>query len=317
MSRVTGRLSRRTESLSNRGFRGGKIAPHRAMIGLEVSWTLVIDLVALPAIFSTVMFLCLDPLREQWRSFFMAVQRPLDLTGVVATRVVDLGIAATAVPYFTASAEWPTVVQLQWGWLVVLLLALAGSTLRGRLTPFAYLFRALSVLQLTSQLYFTFASPPFSYGLPEYINGLLVCGVVILLLAPFLVAFTFHIFDFQLWQKCAMALLLLGHLAVLLPLQATVHTWIIQRCSLLALPILFLVFGVLLDVFVYVALYGWGMSWRSGGPLDSVDRRPPASAARTLNRARPTPSSVRAITPSVGAPTIPSRTLGGRDGANA
>ena len=35
--------------------------------------------------------------------------------------------------------------------------------------------------------------------------ALLVCGVVILLLAPFLVAFTFYIFDFQLWQKAAMA----------------------------------------------------------------------------------------------------------------
>ena len=317
MSRVTGRLSRRTESLSNRGFRGGRIAPHRAMIGLEVSWTLVVDLLALPAIFATIMFLLLDPLMDAWRTFFMFVQRPLDLSGVVATRVVDLGIAATAVPFFTATAGWPTETQLEWGWLVMLLLALAGSTLRGRLTPFAYLFRALAVLQLTAQLYFTFASPPFSYSLPEYINGLLVCGVVILLLAPFLVAFTFHIFDFQLWQKCAMAILLLGHLAVLLPLQATVHTWLIHRFSLLAMPMLFLVFGVLLDVFVYVALYGWGMSWRSGGPLDTVDRRPPTAAARTLNRARPTPSSVRAITPSVGAPTLPSRISDGRDEANA
>ncbi|MDQ8160554.1 MAG: hypothetical protein P3B76_07700, partial [Gemmatimonadota bacterium] len=194
------------------------------------------------------------------------------------------------------------------------LLALAGSLLRGRFTPFAYLARALAVLQLTAQLWFTFATPPFAYNLPDYINGLLVCGVVILLLAPFLVAFTFYIFDFQLWQKAAMALMLLGHLAVLLPLQATVHAWLLHRFSLLALPILFLVFGVLLDVFVYVALYGWGMSWRSDGPLDAADRRPPASAARMLNRARPTPSSVRAITPSFGSPSIPSGPANGRDG---
>jgi hypothetical protein len=317
VSRITGKLSRRTESLSNRGFRGGKIAPHRAMIGLEVSWTLVIDLLVLPAIFAAVMLLFLDPLMDRWRAFFEWVQPSLGLNGGVAARVIDLEIAATAVPFFTASAGWPTPGQLQGGWLVMLLLALAGAVLRGRLTPFAYLARALAVLQLTAQLWFTFATPPFSYNLPDYINGLLVCGVVILLLAPFLVAFTFYIFDFQLWQKAAMALMLLGHLAVLLPLQATVHAWLLHRLSLLALPILFLVFGVLLDVFVYVALYGWGMSWRSDGPLDSADRRPPASAARTLNRARPTPASVRAITPSFGSPAVPSGPSNDRDGGNA
>jgi hypothetical protein len=94
-----------------------------------------------------------------------------------------------------------------------------------------------------------------------------------------LVAFTYFIFDFPLWQKLLLASMLLLHLAVFLPLQAVVHAWVVYRGSLLTLPMLFLVFGVLLDVFVYVALYGWGMSWRSGGVLDAVDRRSPAPRA--------------------------------------
>ena len=56
--------------------------------------------------------------------------------------------------------------------------------------------------------------------------------------------------------------------------------------SFLAMPMLFLVFGVLLDVFVYVALYGWGMSWRSGGVLDSTDRRPPVLPQRVRSGAK-------------------------------
>jgi hypothetical protein len=132
-------------------------------------------------------------------------------------------------------------------------------------------------------------------------------------LSPFLVAFTFHIFDFLLWQKFAMGALLLGHLAVLLPLQAAVHTWVIYRASLLAMPMMFLIFGVLLDVFVYVALYGWGMSWRSGGVLDAIDRRPPTTPARypdSRPRPTPTPRSTRAITP-IGTQVVRGFSLGG------
>ena len=128
-----------------------------------------------------------------------------------------------------------------------------------------------------------------------------------LLLAPFLVSFTFHVFDFLLWQKVAMVVLLLGHLAIMLPMQATIHAWIIQRASLLAMPMLYFVFGVLIDVFVYVALYGWGMSWRSGGVLDAVDRRPPVvphSQLRAFPRPRPTPASGGPIVPPKGGPSV-------------
>jgi hypothetical protein len=121
--------------------------------------------------------------------------------------------------------------------------------------------------------------------------GLLAFGVVVLVLIPFLAALTFNIFDFLLWQKLLLGSLIVGHLIVLLPLQAALHAWIIFRGSLLAMPVLFLLFGVLLILFAYVALYGWGMSWRSDGALDAMDRRPPVSPPRyPEGRARPTPT---------------------------
>ncbi|HYW31435.1 MAG TPA: hypothetical protein VE869_08020 [Gemmatimonas sp.] len=260
------------------GHRGGRIAPHRAMIGLEISGWLVVDLLVLPAMFMTAVFVSLDSLLDFWRWALDFARVPLGLPGVVATRVVEVGPVAVAVPYYTTESLWPSALDMRSGWIVVAVLALLGVLMRGRLTPIGYFLRALSVIQLTAQVWFTFAAPPFTYALSQYVAGLLVCGVVILLLAPLLVAFTYFIFDFPLWQKLLLASLLLLHLAVFLPLQAMVHAWIVHRASLLAMPMLFLVFGVLLDVFVYVALYGWGMSWRSDGVLDSVDRRSPAPA---------------------------------------
>lgn len=291
MPRVTGKPSRRIDALRDRGFRGGRIAPHRAMIGLEISWSLAIDLIVLPLLFAVAMFALLDPLMSAWREFFIAIRGPLGLPGTVATKVFEIGPLGVAIPYFTAAGYWPEPRDLQTGWLMTGVLAAVGMLLRGGALPLGFLLRALAIIQLSAQLWFWLAPPPLIYTLPEYVAGLLICGVILLLMAPFLVAFTFHIFDFLLWQKLMMATLLLGHLAVLLPLQAAVHTWIIHQGSLLTLPVLFFLFGPLLDVFVYVALYGWGMSWRSGGVLDSVDRRPPAPVQKyPPDRPRPTPT---------------------------
>jgi hypothetical protein len=283
------------------------------MIGIEVSWTLLIDLVVIPGIFAIAMIALMTPLLSAWRDFFNAIRDPLGLPGVVATRVFEVGPLGVAIPYFSANTVWPARQDLETGWLMTGAIFAVSFLLRGRLLPLAYFLRALSVIQLSAQLWFSFMSPPFTYDLPSYMNGLLVCGVVILVLSPFLVAFTFHIFDFLLWQKFAMGALLLAHLSVMLPMQAAVHIWIIHRASLLAMPMLFFVFGVLLDVFVYVALYGWGMSWRSGGVLDAVDRRPPSREppyADTRPRPKPTPRSVETITP-IGSQVIRAVGLGG------
>lgn len=274
--------------LRDRGFRGGRIAPHRSMIGLEVSRWLLIDLLVLPLMFTLTVFVVLDPLMDGWRWIFDSLRGPLGLPGVVATRVVELGPITVPIPFYTAESAWPAAIDLRSGWVLTALLAVAGVLLRGRYTPFGYFLRALAVIQLTAQLWFSLAPPPFTYALSQYMAGLLVCGVVILLLSPVLVSVTYFIFDFPLWQKAMLMTMLLLHLALFLPLQAVVHAWILHRTSLLSMPMLFLVFGVLFDVFVYVALYGWGMSWRSDSVLDASDRAAPVPPYRAP---RMTPAS--------------------------
>ncbi len=276
------------------------------MIGLEVSRWLLVDLLVLPLMFSLTVFVGLDSLLEGWRWILDALRVPLGIPGVVSTRVVEIGPLGVAIPFYTAEAHWPAARDMLTGWILVATLAISGMLLRGRYTPLAYFLRALAVIQLTAQVWFSFADPPFTYALSQYVAGLLVCGVVILLLAPLLVAATYFIFDLPLSQKLLLASMLLIHLAVFLPLQAVVHAYVIYRGSLLTMPVLFLVFGVLLDVFVYVALYGWGMSWRSASSLDATDRRVPVPPYRAPRMTPPT--GVRAITLTpANTPTIPDR----------
>jgi len=48
----------------------------------------------------------------------------------------------------------------------------------------------------------------------------------------------------------------------------------------------------LLDVFVYVALYGWGMSWRSDSVLDATDRLAPVAPYKAPRMTPPTGSMI-------------------------
>lgn len=263
------------------GVQGGRIAPHRSMIGLRASPMLFVDLLVLPALLLIGVFVLLDPLMDAWRWLMESLSGPLAIGDGVGTTIIDLlPSVSVAVPVYLVESGWPSNSQLIIGWIFTAVLAFVGAALRGGFVPLGYLLRALAMLQLSAQVWFTLAEPPFPYSLSVYGSSLLATGVVILLLAPFLVGATYFVFDFPLHKKLALGALLLGHLAVLFPLQATVHVWVIQHASMLAMPMLFLVFGVLLDIFVYVALYGWAMSWRSGRELDAVERRPPVPSRR-------------------------------------
>ena len=297
---------RRLRELQRLGFRGGRIVPHRAMIGLPLSWWVLVDLFVYPAIFLGALALLNAPITGLWRRFFQALAAPLGLPGGVSSTAWELGPATVHLPAFAAGAAWPGTPGLLLGWLVTVLLALCGWLLRGAATPFGYLLRAMAVIQLTAQLWFTFASPPFTYTLQGYQEAVLYLGCVVMFLVPFGTAFTYNVFDFRWWQKLGLTGMILAHLVVLLPIKVAVHAYLIHHLTLLALPMLYLLFGILLDVFAFVALYGWGMSWRSRGELDAVDRRPPPPVV---------PPGTDPIAPATGDPEAGRRAAAAREAA--
>jgi hypothetical protein len=63
------------------------------------------------------------------------------------------------------------------------------------------------------------------------------------------------------------------HLSVFLPLQVLVHVGLVLKGSALVMPVLFLIFGLLLDVLILVAFYGWALSWP--GTLERSESPPP------------------------------------------
>jgi hypothetical protein len=44
------------------------------------------------------------------------------------------------------------------------------------------------------------------------------------------------------------------------PLQVLVHALVLQK-SLLFMPVLYIIFGLPVDILVVIAFYSWGMTW--------------------------------------------------------
>ncbi len=52
----------------------------------------------------------------------------------------------------------------------------------------------------------------------------------------------------------------MGHLTLFVPLQILLQTVVLQK-SVLFMPVLYIVFGLPVDVLIILAFYSWGMSW--------------------------------------------------------
>ncbi|WP_148306452.1 hypothetical protein [Gemmatirosa kalamazoonensis] len=262
--RIVSAVSRRDAvyELRRRGVRGGVIRQHRAMATLSATPMLLVNMLAIPLALTVGVLLALPWITDRWGDLLRALGTPLGFGNVVLARAVSIGnLYSLAIPYVNVQAPWPGRVALVVGAVGSLLALAATFALSPRQLPLRYAIRAVVALQLVSIAYFALARPPFAYRLPDYLVGFLSTGAAVLVLLPLLLGLTFFLFHMALWRKLLLAALLVAHMAVLFPLQALVHAYLVTHATLLVLPPLFLVFGLLVETAVFVAFYGWGMSW--------------------------------------------------------
>ena len=256
--------SRQLEALRVRGHKGGIIAPHRAMVGVRWSAGRLLSTLLLTAGGLAGYFFALPWLARGWQVVFRLGRDLLGLAVPLGTQTLALpggGGRSIALPLVTTPTPLPDARVL---WIAAFSCAavlLLSFLLSDRFTPLRYFLRLLVLVQVSALLFFRFASRPFPYGVGDHVFVLLVAGLVVMGLVPLLLGLTLHVFELAFWRKLLLTLLVLGHLAVFVPLNALVHVWLILHGTAVVMPVLFLVFGLLLDVFVFVAFYAWALSW--------------------------------------------------------
>lgn len=253
------------------GARGGRIDPHRSIATMDLSRRDVAIAVLLMALFTALYVTSLPLVGHFWTAIFTTIAAPLGMAGGVAHRsAIVAGVVHWSVPYFATPAPlptWPT-----W-WVVFVLTAIAvgcSFLFRNAYLPLGYALRFAAIVQSTALLYFAIAPQHFPYDLASYISGMMLVGAAIIGIVPLVLGLTFYVIDVSWSRKIALTVMVMVHLLILVPLQYALQSAVIVQASLLLVPLSFILFAILPQIMVLIALYGWGMSWM---PLRARGRR--------------------------------------------
>jgi hypothetical protein len=249
------------EAIRRRGWRGGVIAPHSAFIRIRLKPARIAESVGLVVVGTASWIALLPTVGRFWGDIFAFWGTHLGLRSAVLLVPQGWGWHIHfALPCFGLSAGAAS--GLAW-WITcaVIVLAFAASFfLADEALPWTYLIRAFCLLQATALVYFAIASAPFPHDLPGYTVSMLVFSCILIGLVPVLYAFTYYLLDFSLAQKSFLTLVTMAHLTLLVPHQYLLHVYVLHG-SVLFMPLLYFVFGPILDILTFVGFYSWGMSW--------------------------------------------------------
>ncbi len=138
-------------------------------------------------------------------------------------------------------------------------IAIYGATfwMSDAMTPLKYLIRTLCVVQATAIVFFAFEPSLFDYTIPGHLQAILNAGYGVMLAVPVLLALGYGILPIRGRNRFLHTAAVLGYFALMVPHMAVLHALVLQDLSVLFMPLLYLCFGVVFDVMIFVALYSW------------------------------------------------------------
>jgi hypothetical protein len=248
---------------------------HRALVRLELAPYLV-QVLLLPAFFIALL-LELEPwLVAFWREFVMTWAGVLGIPVVVSARAAGWGELRLAWNFVDSPTLLPGRVALAWSAIASAGIFAGTYAIPARWLPLRYIARIVAVLLAVSTAVFAFGR--FPYSIADHVLALTGGGFVLVATVPVMLALGYYVLRLPLALKLFHTALVMGYFVVLIPLQVVVHLVLVQHLTLVVMPMLFLVFGALLDFLLFIALYSWIAS-----------TAPPGAAASAPTAPAPTP----------------------------
>jgi hypothetical protein len=245
-----------------RGYRGGVIAMHRALARFVLEPLDLVTAALLVLLFTFAWFASLPWVCRFWQTVLetgmrlLAMHTELGLTEYQITPYIRF-----AVPFPRMEAFLPDA-QTWWTSAAVVVVLLAASFFfPKKFMPVMYLLRAVLFIHVTALLFFLFLPARFSHSPDSYMEGLTGYALALISFVPALFGLTYYIFDFGIARKALLTAMTMGHLSLFVPLQILLQAIVLQK-SVLFMPVLFIVFGLPVNVLVILAFYSWGMSWK-------------------------------------------------------
>ncbi len=253
--------------LRDRGHRGGTILQHRAMSSLNLPRARL----ARGAFFAAALTLLLCAL-QPWIAAFWGEQlawwvRALELPGQ-AVRTAAPQVEWLWLPVPQVDIRLPDITELGLAahGLGVIGVWILSGWLPDPAKPGMFLLRFAALLHGLSVIFFLLVPASFPHSLDSHISAGLRQSWLLILIAPWLLLFTYDLFPFPAWQSIALKAVTTLFLFLLAPLQYASHLALVALCGPIIMPLLYLLFGMMVPVLGMVALYGWGMSWHASAP---------------------------------------------------
>lgn len=263
MARQTSPLDEKLLRSRHSGFRGSIIRRHHSLTRIRFGASAKLSVLLLPLLFDFLLLQSLDSILAFWGHQFSFWTDALHLNGRVSFAETSLlGWHTMMVPYTDLPVSLPSQSAIWINVFAVILCFLFSTFLPQALMPITYLLRGALVIQGSASIFLLLNPGVFPLDLGRYVTQELVLGVYTLLIIPPLLALVYYIFDFAVWRKCVVTTLILAFFTVAIPFQYMLHAYILHTTTVLFMPVLYLLFGVLLDILMFIAMYAFGMSWQ-------------------------------------------------------
>lgn len=265
MARAPGTPWGLLERLRYQSHSGRVIRRHRALHRLEFRRASLLHPLVLLIGSYLALWAGADLITAFWTWEFGFWLRHLELPAALETQTrVLFGPFAYRVPYPILAAALPDLDTLRISVAAcALVMLISFLTMRGRMLPIGYLLWGACLVQFMSGAMFWLAPQAFGYSLASHVANGLEYALVLVFFVPLLLSFSYYVFEYSLPRKIIGTVLIVAGIVLVAPYQYLIHVMLIEFASLLLLPLLYVLFGLLFDIGVFIALYGWVVSWES------------------------------------------------------
>ena len=251
------------ERLRFQSHSGRVIRRHRALQRIDFQRASIVHPVLLLVTAYAALVFGIDLIADFWAATFAFWLPHLALPTVLETRS---GTLLNVLPYAVAAPAFAgrqPDFAIAWISLAacVMAMSVAVAVLRRAALPLGYLVWAASLIQLVATASFWLLPGAFTHTITSHVGSGLEFALVLLLFTPLLLAFSYYVFDYPLLHKLCGSAVILGGIILVTPYQYLMHVVLIDGASLIVMPVLYVLFGYLFSVAVFIALYAYAMSW--------------------------------------------------------
>ena len=189
-----------------------------------------------------------------WQAIFTWWSVPL---GLSVNSVLNDSHSAITWMALSDGSFAPSNTHLFWSFSGVASIWLLSGFFSDRFYPLRTTLRALSLIHLSACLFFIWAPASFPYSISKHLQALMDLGYGFMWVIPPMLALGWGLLRVPIWQKILAPCGVLAYFALMLPHKLLLQAWLLEQLSILFMPVLFLCFGNLLDLWIFVALYAW------------------------------------------------------------